>query len=677
MKSIRLLLLFTLMLSGISAFLQNVTLQVTGQVYDLQTQIPVANHLVAVTLYPDSIGFNSPFADSALTDQSGMYSLTFDVSYVAGTTSSFTVGTPDCMMQWVQQSFAYNGNQTSFTADFSICNDTILPPSQCENYIMVNEIQELTVAMQGGLLNSVQSASYFWNMGDGTALSGQNVTHTYLQQGIYNVVLQTITTDSCIDYSNYTVVLNDSINPPGQCENYIIIGGIQGLTVDFLGALYSGQPASYFWTLGDGTSATGQSISHTYAQQGIYNVLLQTITPDSCIDESTITVVLMDSISNGCNSYFTSTAGNNPYEIYFEGFTNSPYPALYSFNFGDPASGVNNTSSLQNATHTYSASGTYNVVLTTSDSIGCTFIYSAPVMIFPDSTGNLSVSGQVFAGNAFLSQGFVTLFGADQLGYYYPDQNTAVDSSGYYTFWNLNTGPYIILAIPQPDSLQGSQYLPTYYGDVIFWEQAIPIYLGIPLNPYNINLISFDSIGGGDGSISGQLSGGGKSIMTGGQEVLLLDAFDNPVRLTSTDSQGSFSFASLPFGEYKVNPVITGMTTLPAVVILDVNSPTATVSMTINGHLITGISELKQTSIIENIYPNPAVNEILVNVKSQGAIKIQIMDTSGKTILENNENISAEGKLITIPVSHFKPGLYVLFIHDKDGNTSSRRFVKN
>jgi PKD repeat protein len=45
--------------------------------------------------------------------------------------------------------------------------------------------------------------------------------------------------------------------------------------------------------------------------------------------------------------------------------------AAWAWNFGDPASGTNNTSTLQNPTHIYNAPGTYNVLLTVTNSNQC------------------------------------------------------------------------------------------------------------------------------------------------------------------------------------------------------------------------------------------------------------------------------------------------------------------
>ena len=671
MKSLRLLFFLALLLITGAGFSQNVTLQVSGHVFDQQTGLPVAQHMVAVTVFPDSIYTFSFYTDSAFTDQSGLYNLNFPVVFTPGIATLFSVGTFNCTWNWDQHFFVYSGNQSSFTSDFSICTDTLPPPSACENFIALNEVQELTVWLQGGLFSG-QQASYYWNMGDGTATTGQNITHTYAQQGIYIVTLQTVTPDSCSDYSEHTIMLMDTIDPPSPCANYISINGVQGLTVTLQGSMVNGQAASYFWDMGDNTTATGQNVTHTYAQQGIYYVMLQTITNDSCLYTSSFPLILMDSIPNGCDGYFVVTPTGNEFERSFQGYSQSQYPTVYTWELGDGTSATG-----QSLLHTYCCSGTYTVTLTTSDSTGCTSTYVAPVLVLPDSTGNMVISGQVIAGNSFLNQGMVSLFGSDQYGNYYPAQTTYIDSLGMYNFWNVGTGTYLILALPQPDSLPGAQqYLPTFYGDVIFWEQATTVNLGVPLNPYNINLVSIDSIGGGDGSIAGQLLGGGKSMLTAGQEILLLDAFGTPVRIAYTDGQGNFSFTNLPFGEYSVNPVITGITTLPVEVILDETNSSATVNMTINGNIITGIIDRDQSNLIVNIYPNPANEEISVFVKSTGAATIQIMDASGKLVFMDAKTNITSGSSVSIQIKELKTGLYFLVLQDEKGNVSSRRFIK-
>ena len=166
-------------------------------------------------------------------------------------------------------------------------------------------------------------------------------------------------------------------------------------------------------------------------------------------------------------------------------------------------------------------------------------------------------------------------------------------------------------------------------------------------------------------------------MLTTGQEVLLLDLSGTPVRVTYTDAQGNFSFTSLPFGDYTVSPMVTGTTTLPTQVTINSTNPTANVVMTISGHTITGVSKYGQTSQIENMYPNPAISDISFTIRTQGTVKMQILDAIGKTILARQETVTASGNLITLPIKDLTPGLYFLVIQDENGNTSSKRFVKN
>lgn len=585
MKSLKLLILLALFLAGITTYSQNLTIQVAGHVINQQTGLPVPNHLVAAALFPDSINYYTPFSDTALTDPTGAYLMSFVINHVPGTVSYFTIGTPDCINNWIHQSFVVTGNQTSFTSDFMICGDTIIPPSPCQNSITISSIQNLTVNVQGNMVN--------------------------------------------------------------------------------------GQSANYIWSMGDGTTSTGQNITHTYSQPGYYLMSLNTITANGCSYVSSAPLMLMDSTNTGCSAYFVASATSNPKVIDFTAVSQNTNPMTFTWQFGDGTAGTG-----QNIVHPYCCPGTYTVMLTSSDNLGCTSTYIAPVLVYPDSVGNLTVHGQVFAGNSWLNAGIVTLFSPNASGNYYPVQSVPIDSVGFYHFWNVNEGTYIILASPQPDPVANNLYLPTFYGNVVFWEQATPIVFGTPQNPYNIYLVPLDSIGGGNGYVGGQIIGGGKSMVAAGQEVLLLDMSDNPIRITYTNAQGIFSFASLPYGEYQVNPMVTGATTIPQDVNLDATNPTATVVMTMNGNTITGVTKAEPAGLIENIYPNPAINEILVTCKMQVVNKIQIVDASGKVVFQNAESVVPNGNRIKIPVSELKPGLYILLMQDKEGNTSSKRFVK-
>ncbi|MCE7923245.1 MAG: choice-of-anchor D domain-containing protein, partial [Haliscomenobacteraceae bacterium CHB4] len=102
--------------------------------------------------------------------------------------------------------------------------------------------------------------------------------------------------------------------------------------------------------------------------------------------------------SQDCNDYpngqcrqFTTYTVTSPLSVDFSSACGTPAPLTavftdetiggtapytYSWDFGDPGSGANNTSALQNPTHTFSAPGTYTVSLTVTDADGvsCTHV---------------------------------------------------------------------------------------------------------------------------------------------------------------------------------------------------------------------------------------------------------------------------------------------------------------
>lgn len=526
-----------------------------------------------------------------------------------------------------------------------------------------------------GFTNSIFPTEYFFDFGDpATGINNgsnlQNTSHAYVFPGTYTVTLYTIDSTGCTNEYSIQITV-----PFSNCDNHISGINIQDMTVTLRGSLNSGLPASFFWDFGDGTFGTDSLVTHTYAIQGTYNVMLTTVTADSCTAFSTITLTVPDPETNDCSSYFSASATNNLYEIHFAGYTESQYPASYLWNFGDPASGTNNTSTEQNPDHTFSAVGTYSVTLTIVDSTNCTSTFSAPVILSLFS--NFSLFGQVLAGNQSITACKVQLFSQDYTGSMNMIEEVSPDSANYYKFDSVSSGIYHILAIPDPGTIYALQYLPTYFGDAFLWENSIPVVLGQPANPYHIHLVDFDSISGGDGMITGGLTAGGKSINVGNQEILILDINNIPVKYLFSEADGTFSFAGLPYGEYKVYPVITGIKTYPVTVILSATSPSANVSMKISGQTVAGTGESEQYSLIENLYPNPASDVITVTFKMKGNLKIQIIDATGKIVFIGNEATPADGNVITMPVSALKPGLYLLVVQDEAGNNTTRQFIKN
>ena len=98
-----------------------------------------------------------------------------------------------------------------------------------------------------------------------------------------------------------------------------------------------------------------------------------------------------------CNP-LTANPTFNP--ITCDGFTvtlteaSSGNPTTFLWNFGDPASGIANTSDLQVPTHTFTDTGVFNVKLIVSIAGQCIDSVTKPIKVYPGFFPKISVSGQ-------------------------------------------------------------------------------------------------------------------------------------------------------------------------------------------------------------------------------------------------------------------------------------------
>lgn len=109
--------------------------------------------------------------------------------------------------------------------------------------------------------------------------------------------------------------------------------------------------------------------SHQFSNVGYYIVTLTALTPAGivCYDSKLVTVPISPDFSFG-----RACVGE---ALVFEdltGFLPGEVVQSWSWDFGDPTSGANNTSTDQNPSHAYAAPGTYDVTLTVGHGTGCT-----------------------------------------------------------------------------------------------------------------------------------------------------------------------------------------------------------------------------------------------------------------------------------------------------------------
>jgi PKD repeat protein len=122
--------------------------------------------------------------------------------------------------------------------------------------------------------------AYTWNFGDGAVASGTAASHTYAAPGSYLVIL-TVTDSRGETGATSTVVTVDG--PPTAAFTITPNPVSAGDSVRF-NATGSGHPpgvsAGYAWAFGDGGTASGPVVSHTYASPGSYGVTLIVLDDD-------------------------------------------------------------------------------------------------------------------------------------------------------------------------------------------------------------------------------------------------------------------------------------------------------------------------------------------------------------------------------------------------------------
>jgi len=218
----------------------------------------------------------------------------------------------------------------------------------------------LTVAFTD--LASGDPTSWSWDFGDGTTSTLENPTKTYTAPGLYSVTLRVA--DAVGGSSEKTLSNYISVQPLDASFSGTPTLGAAPLAVAFTDTS-TGDPVSWSWDFGDGTTSTAQNPNKTYAAPGTYTVRL-TVTGKG---GATNTLTRTDYVTAlPLTAEFTGTPLTGPAPLAVT-FTDASYgvPTSWEWTFGDGG-----TSTAKNPTHTYAAAGKYSVTLTVRDATGAT-----------------------------------------------------------------------------------------------------------------------------------------------------------------------------------------------------------------------------------------------------------------------------------------------------------------
>ena len=255
-----------------------------------------------------------------------------------------------------------------------------------------------------------QIVSYNWTFGDGTTGTGRTVTHTYASGNNFAVTL-TVTNDRGLSASstqqlgvgsgalptpsftfspqapavNEPVFFNASTSTPGVGHTSI---------------------TSYRWSFGDGSTGSGQTVSHAYTAAGTYIVQLTVTDESGQSNTSTGTsITLGGGPAPTANFTFSPTSPNVGDTVVFDWRTSTTQQGLrivsLDWNFGDSTPVVRcpgNAACTSDGitTHVFPRAGIFTVNLVVTDSAGRTNARSQTVTVAtgsPTAVVTLTKSG--------------------------------------------------------------------------------------------------------------------------------------------------------------------------------------------------------------------------------------------------------------------------------------------
>jgi len=194
---------------------------------------------------------------------------------------------------------------------------------------------------------STDAVSYSWDFGDEVNTSTEaDPTFTYSDGGTYTITLETVSSDGLTATASeeitifstdldYTLVDNDF--------NVVTANGAESIT----------------WDFGDGNTSEDLLASNVYTELGTYTITYTATLSDGRSVSGTEEITVTDLPAVPDFSY--SASGET---VTFTDL--STLATSYSWDFGD---GVG-TSTDQNPVYTYSADGSYDVILTVTNSVG-------------------------------------------------------------------------------------------------------------------------------------------------------------------------------------------------------------------------------------------------------------------------------------------------------------------
>lgn len=312
------------------------------------------------------------------------------------------------------------------TLDMAINVFTVPVPNFTADTVCLFSITHFTdLSTDGALITD-----WYWDFDDGNNSFAQNPTYIFQAPGTYNVTLTVTNVNGCDSSITLPVFVNE-IPVADFSADTACVGGPTSFT-----DLSTGAPTDWLWDFGDGTtSTTGPNVSHTYAAPGSYVVTLYVTGGGGvCFDQVFKVVTVSNTVTAGFTAQDTACVRE------FVPFTNistttSGTISSTTWDFGD-----GQTSTLSDPTHAFDMPGTYTVVLTVTQSGGCSSAFSQDILVVGNPTAMFVTSpacvGQMVNFTSLTATSGVPL---ENISWDFGDGNTGTGTNASHTYATQGT----------------------------------------------------------------------------------------------------------------------------------------------------------------------------------------------------------------------------------------------
>lgn len=285
---------------------------------------------------------------------------------------------------------APGGTQSSFKCRFgplpfeTLSYEPYVRPSVVATATPVSGDVPLNVSFAAVVSGGYAPYTYDWAFGDGTTGTGPTPTHTYTAPLSNSYYTASVTVTDGRSNSTTGTVDIAATAPVRVTASASPLYGDPPLAVSFSAyASYGNAPYAYTWAFGDGGTATGADVLHTYTSPGTFvaRVLATDSSPTPEDANATVTIHVSGPAPVSVTASAVPPSGTAPATISFSAkATGGAAPYTFAWSFGDGG-----TSTLEYPTHTFESAGTYHVAVVAKDAngasatTGLTVTVAAPV----------------------------------------------------------------------------------------------------------------------------------------------------------------------------------------------------------------------------------------------------------------------------------------------------------